>query len=397
MKIALKSFAIIALMAGCASTPKLAPLINKPDTPKDEVESLVSTIEFKRKDNDDGHVQSPNHVILSGSSIVINVPDEVFAYSGSDASDGEFRTKEFFNYAEQEIERVLIGRSFNVLSRSKFEAKLRDLRDESECENKAWWRCKSSKISPEASTILDQLEKQFQDGKITAAEFAKQSQEFKAKFQTSSAGRNRNEGERELTDISEVIRAAQSGDIRSDYILQINNFDTNKLFVERMNLLQFPEIREFVTKNPEIRDPFKPHQYLECGLVGAELNAKLIHVKTGSIVWIGKWVVDELSSGVSSIEVKVGKRVYANNVAQVMQFVDTQNQHNQRISRYGKPSVALPEWAFSTELVGPDVVLGECRKAGGQHALDKETRTQLARQVAKDLISTIVVNRKVEQ
>lgn len=385
---------ILLIVSGCVSAPKLAEPLGTPPVPRDIIESVTAQIELKREHSlDDNVVQSPAYTIKPGSSVVINVPAAIFEEDArqSKVNNGsdEFRTKEFFNYAEQEIERELIRHGFRVLSRSKFEAKLRDLRDESDCNNKSWWKCKSSNIDPEVLAIIEQLEKKFADGKISATEYADQTQEFKARFQTSSSGKSREEGQKELTDISEVIRSAQSGDIQSDFILQINNFDTNKSIREEVNLMTNADIRSFVSTHPDISSQFAEKQYISCNIIGSELNAKLIDVKTGAIVWIGKHEVNQLSSGVAGLDVEIAQRTYVSNVNEVKQFVNFQNQYDQRVSRFGK-TVATPKWKYMNALVGPVVTKGRCSQT--RAVVDRNTRTILARTVAKELIKTIVVD-----
>jgi len=384
-------FTVILTVTGCSSAPDLAPLLSMPIAPNATKDSISSELTLSNTyDIKDNVVQSGAHKIKMGSSVVINVPDKIFVKSSKNEIEGEFRTSEFFNYAEQEIERELIRHGFIVLSRSKFEAKLRDLRDETSCKDK-WWRCPSSKVDPEVQTILNELETSFKEGKISATEFAKQTKEFKSRMQTSSTGRSRQEGDRELTDISEVIRAAQSGSVQSDYILQINNFDTNKITNAEVNLLESSEISAYLLDNPSIKQQFLKRQYLKCQTEGAELNAKLIHVTSGAIVWIGKHEVNELNSGVTNLKLQIGEHTFVNNINEVQTFVSAQNQHSQRINRYGR-QVQVPAWKYSKELIGPDVISGRCNEHGSQHRMDKNTRTKLARSVSKELIREIVVS-----
>jgi len=385
-------FTVILTITGCSSAPDLAPLLSMPKTPNSTSNSISSVVTLSNTyDITDNVVQSGAHTIKAGSTVVINVPDKIFERTSKQETDDEFRTAEFFNYAEQEIERELIRHGFSVLSRSKFEAKLRDLRDETSCKDK-WWRCPASKVDSEVQTILDELEESFKEGKISAIDFAKQTKKFKSEMQISSTGRSRQEGDRELTDISEVIRAAQSGSVQSDYILQINNFDTNRITNTEVNLLESAEIRAYLLDNPSVKQQFIKKQYLTCQTEGAELNAKLIHVSSGAIVWIGKHEVNELNSGVTNLEVQIGEHTFVNNINEVKQFVSLQNSYGQRINRYGK-QVSVPTWKYSKDLIGPNVISGRCNEQGSQNRVDKNTRTKLARSVSKELIREIVVSK----
>jgi hypothetical protein len=122
-----------------------------------------------------------------------------------------------------------------------------------------------------------------------------------------------------------------------------------------------------------------------CAIVGTELNAKLIHVKTGEIVWIGSHELNEFSSGVQSIGVELGQRTYVANANDIRNFVVSQNEPYMRQLRYNR-SVQVPSPVMRTDLIGPMVNVGRCEK---DWKFDDETRSQLARKVAHDLISTI--------
>ncbi len=314
-------FCLIAMLYGCATAPSLAPLLEIPATPGDRIQLVKTNVHLpSSQDLHDNVVQSIAHKIKPGSSIVINVPHAI-------------QNSSLFNDAELEIERELIRHGFLVLSRSKFEAKLRDLR-----------------------------------GRNPAASDAQQ-----------------------LTDISEVIRAAQSGATRSDYVLHINNFEHDKAFPAQINLLANNEIKSFFTAKPHLEGQFKPKQYLECVTNGVELNAKLIHVKSGAIIWLGKHQVHELSQAISNITVEVGERIFANNLVEIANFVNQQNQPAQRERRYGK-STQLPEWQYAKALIGPRVIAGHCESAPSAMTINNKTRVQLVRTVAKELVQTIKMN-----
>ena len=87
--------------------------------------------------------------------------------------NADFKTKDFFNEAEQQIEKVLIRNGFRVLSRNKFEAKLRTLRDESKC-NYAQYNCLYSEVPPETRMILDALKIKFDKSTIDPDQYAEE-------------------------------------------------------------------------------------------------------------------------------------------------------------------------------------------------------------------------------
>lgn len=378
----------VATLAACSSSPKLAPELAMPQLPAEQREVIDVRLEFRSKQNlSDNVVQLPSHSVKRGSSVVINVPASLIEAGASKGEKGQdFKTKDFFNEAEQQIEKVFIGNNFRVISRSKFEAKLRDLRDAARCDLSSY-RCLHDQVAPEARPILEDLKAKFDAGKITAVEYSTQIGLFKEKMQTASAGRTRSEDQRELTDISEVIRAAQSGDIQADYILQINVFDTKKRVRAVADLRRETKVRTFISGYPSLQAALETggkHE-VACAIVGTELNAKLIHVKTGEIVWIGSHELNEFSSGVQSIGVELGQRTYVANANDIRNFVVSQNEPYMRQLRYNQP-VQVPSPVMRTDLIGPMVNVGRCEK---DWKFDDETRSQLARKVAHDLISTI--------
>lgn len=374
-----------ALLSGCG----MAPLISMPTPPSPTTDTVITTLAFADKnDLDDNVVQLASHKVAFGSSVVINVPQEIFEdQSQQEGKEQDFKTKDFFSEAEQAIEKEFIKDGFRVLSRAKLEAELRRLRDESRCDLSEI-RCLYSQVSPEVRPILDDLKARFEKKQISAREYADQIAEFRDQMQTSSRGRSRSGEEKELTDISEVIRAAQSSAINADYILQINVFDTNKQLRAKTDLRQNDEIRAFLrehSKAQALMESEEAHS-LSCAIVGATLNAKLIHVKSGEIVWIGNHELNELSAGVQKLTMEFGQRTYVTNERQVQNFVATQNTEQARKRRKGK-EVQLPAWEFRTDLI-KEKISGRCEDSWKIAADD---RRELSRNVAAQLINRIKV------
>lgn len=388
-RIAIAAAATLVGLAGCSSAPKLAEPMAMPAVPAERTETVTVDLTLKGTNRlNDNVVQMAGHNVRQGSTVVINVPENLMeSRSKQGAANQDFKTKDFFNEAEQQIEKVFIGGGFRVLSRARFEAKLRDLRDEARCDLNTFG-CLRSSVAEEARPVLDELKRRFDRGEITAAQYSDQITEFKSKMQTRSAGRSRNGEAKELTDISEVIRAAQAGDIRADYILQINRFHTDKQVQLKSDLRHEPLVRDFLAKYPQLRPTFESgHHELSCAILGAELNAKLIHVQSGEIVWIGSHEMNEFSAQVERVVVELRQRTFVANAQEVQSFVAQQNTAYQRQIRYGQ-QVALPAWKYQMALVPPTVSAGRCEKT---FRPNDETSAALARRVANELISTIKV------
>lgn len=369
------------LVVGCSSAPKMAEPLEMPEVPIEQPVLVEAELTIQ---NDrmvwDNVVQPATHTIRPNSSVVINVPDDKVS---NQAQEQDFTTKNFFNEAEQQIEIELMRSGFRVLSRARFEAKLRQLRDETTTDLR-------SRVSPEVRPILDDLNERFEQGEISAADYAAQIQEFKARFQTSSSGRSRDENERELTDISEVIRAADDGDIQSDYVLQINIFDSATPKYVPLDLRHNDELRAFVRDNPAIQPEFSQSENhtVTCAIVESKLNAKLIHIKTGEVAWIGEHRLNEYSADVQSVFVELGYRRYVSNADDIERFVRRQNRENARIQRYGQETT-IPDFEYNHSLLGPTISGGTCNQ---EVATTDEVKVALARAVAKELISTITID-----
>lgn len=385
--ISIAAVTITSSLTGCAS---LAPLLPMPTIPAAQTELVEATLDFKTKSKlEDNFVQLKSHKIKPNSSIVINVPDSLFNNeSVNNSPTQDFKTKDFFNDAEQQIEKVFITDGFRVLSRSKFEAKLRTLRDESHC-NLSQYPCLYSQVAPEVRPILDDLKAKLDRKAIDASEYADEIKKFKDKLQTASTGKKRADGEKELTDISEVIRAAESGDVQANYILQINKFDTDQKSKIKADLNHDPKIRDFIRNNPGIKAEFDlaANHEIVCAVVGATLNAKLVDVKTGEIVWIGNHQLNEFSSGIHKISVEMGSRKYVTNEKLIEQFINDNNTEQARKDRSGK-EVSIPAFAYKTDFIKPTVASGRCEQTS---SISNDDKSDMVRQVAKELISTIKV------
>ena len=376
---------IAVLFSGCG--PKLAPPLAVPSMPNTTEEiikvPLNWTSDYDIKDN---IAYLKTHKVLVGSSVVLNVPSDVFKeQSDNSANSKEYKTKDFFNVAEQQIERGLLNAGFRVLSRAKFEAKLRSLRDQDRCDINEY-RCLRSRVAPEAGPLLDSIKAKYESGVITADEYIKQIKIFKDRLKIQVVGKRRSSEDQELTDISEVIRAAGSDGVKAEYILQINDFNTRKRLIAENRLGEIEGVRSFIRKYPEIEAEFdNGNSVVSCAITGAVLNAKLIHVASGEIVWIGENKLNELDSGVNNITIELGARKKVSNAQSVRDFVRRNNGMYARELRYGRDT-RVPAWDFRTELIPARLVKGTCSH---KWTPTNEQSLKLARKISKELIATI--------
>lgn len=201
-----------------------------------------------------------------------------------------FATKGYFNTREQLIEKALIFQKFDVRDRSKFEAILRDLRDKTRNTNHF---NNSDNLTSGAKARVRLLETQLKGKLISEKEFDQKVNAIYADGSNidSSYGQNRGEDGKEMTDTSEMIRAANG---RADYLLLVNEFKINQLKDSKIDFTKNAEFEEIrATLKKEI--PFDEYKELQTSITApgysAKFTAKLINVKTGSIEWIGSYVV----------------------------------------------------------------------------------------------------------
>ena len=131
-------------------TAKAAPTvtyIDRRDYPASEIKMLNLTITNGVLPDIENYFNNPGALYRKDSSaptVIISIPIERSKHKkeGESTHIGQegaiYESDGYYNEAEQAIEGALIRQGFNVLDRSKFEAKLRDLRDRGN-DNRYWW------------------------------------------------------------------------------------------------------------------------------------------------------------------------------------------------------------------------------------------------------------------
>jgi len=381
-------FALSITVVGCSSPGALISMPQVPAAQSDSVSFMVTT--QSNENLTENVVQSRAFTIPVSSSVVIAVPDKKSIRQANNGND--FKTDGFFSAAEQQIERSLLRNGFQVKDRAKFEAILRDLRDARGVNAGRYTRYGFDErdFDPAMRPLLQRLTEQLDKKDITESEFYTQLEELRSKARISSESRSRGEGEDELTDISEVIRAASASDIQADYVLQIHEFQTLKLRDERINLFNFAPVREFMNRHTDVENQFVARQFYPCQSLEASLNAKLIHVKSGNVVWIGNHAATELDGNESPMNLELTYQRRVANLNQVREYVDYQNQPMVREQR--GDIVSLPDWQYRADVIGPTHVSGaNCKLEQRSDDEINQIRTNLSRRVATELISTIKV------
>ena len=342
---------VVSLFAGCKhlvpplytampqkdalSQPRL---LDVPTPP--EPKSFQIVMNIPKKDfavTADNSIMRQGAIVKPGSSVVISVPEDLAANlanskqsdassirgdaSATRGSTSDFKTDEYFNDLEQFIERGLIAVGFQAKDRSKFEAKLRDLRD-------------SARTTRENSynIALADLHKDLDSGKIDREEFAKKAKEFGEKL-PDAAGAIGAKNRQEMADISEVIRAAQSGDVMADYVLQVNNLAVQHFAGTPLQLSTRPEIQAVRDQNPGLLiggENGAGHTLpatIQQPWAEARFNAKLIEVKTGSIDWIGDFSIESLAVLEHGITITIDVRRFTANGKAIVDAISQYNAH----------------------------------------------------------------------
>ncbi len=326
----LPCIAVILLLASCA--PPNIPLQPLP-TLKKAVAPAPPAIEKKNvhisypKKGIDSTALEENTTVKGGfkvplnSRVVISVPveqQEVNSRSKEDTpenADNLFQTAENFSQAEQEIEKSLLRKGFTVLDRSKFEAELRNRRTEDR------W-VKTTKAKEEE---IKALEEQRDAKRITREEYVEKLQDVESKYTVFEKNGTRAAGDRELVDIGELIRAAERGNVQADFILQVNRFEVGQISDKRVYLPDNKLMKGIIDSDLKILKTLEAENKTTITKPGyfGYLNAKLIEVKTGSIVWVGEHRVE--SSDATDIFVDLSINKVPSNVAAVNKVASDYN------------------------------------------------------------------------
>lgn len=351
---------LLLLLVSCGLTPpnlEQAPAVvavNSPAKPSNEDLSTKFTIvktDTSQEELSDNVISKKGFVVQENARVVISVPIELqkkeknrelknkirnsnwrtnqvqndrdLAESlavENNKADVAFSTAEYFNKAEQEIEKSLLRKSFTVMDRSKFEAELRDRR-----EKKA-----DKKSSVALDSEISRLRKQNKNGLLTDQDLISEIEAAENRYAKDASGNSREAGDNELVDISELIRAAQEGQNQADYILQVNSFDIDPISDRQLYIAEQDEVQTLFTEHPGLIDAMYEENVATITQPGffGYLNAKLIDVKTGAIVWVGEHRVE--SQNVTDIRVKMTMSRQVSNDSEVKRLVSRYNANVQK-------------------------------------------------------------------
>lgn len=310
-----------AILAACSSTPPrldslpVVTMMESRTAPADQ--DLTVTVPIPRTGLDaqrlkEGVTLKKDFGVPAAARVVISVPVEEQSRE-SRMQDGvgpeagvshglDFRTTGYFSMAEQQIEKSLLEKGFQVQDRSKFEAKLREQRSQP---------AGPGGENPAKLAEVQVVEEKKNAGEVTVDQWAEELKRIEKKYASGAADAPGRRGKQELVDISELIRAAQDGEVQADFVLQVNTFQTQQLSDRIVELVTRPEVSALCLAHAGLRDALSGSGNAivnQPGFFGM-LNAKLIEVQTGFIVWVGEHRVDSERATELRILLPITKRV----------------------------------------------------------------------------------------
>ncbi len=295
--------------------------IDERNVPQDESFTLRFALSTNSTPNEEEYFNNPGAISSDGKAptVIIAPPKEieilgekVKEFDGAHLQfDKVFKTDGYFNEAEQAIEKALLKIGFNVLDRSKFEAKLRDLRDRAN-ERPYWYNTWTEKLleNGEYDVVKDEYKKQLKEGVITTPQYMEIINEVDKRSQRGLPGKKREEDE--MNDIAEVIRAAQTGADQAEYLLQINEVTVSDAGDRTLKINELEDVQDFIDEHHGLKFGRLPKSLpasIPSKWLRATFNAKLIEVKSGSIVWIGSHEIESSSAEEIEISFDVDKNI----------------------------------------------------------------------------------------
>lgn len=252
--------------------------------------------------------------LRSKPSVLIGLPKDVnkydtaqnnIAFDDSDKSYNLFSSKGDVNSYEPLIEKALLFVGFDVRDRAKFEAILRDKRDQEQRNGRLRERYDDD-LTTEALALIDNLKLRLKNKEISNENFQSESKKIRENpdnFRT-SVGEKRNENDQEMIDTSEMIRAATGS---ADYLLLVHELAAKPIRDVKIDLTQnhnYLEVKEAFALNVPANELIHLPKRLNAPGYQTKFSAKLINVSTGSIEWIGDYSVG--SSEIYKFDVVLG-------------------------------------------------------------------------------------------
>lgn len=374
-----------------AEPPDLAPKLSVPRKPQDEAETVrVNLVARQGRDPSTTSIQSI--ALPLASTVVINIPVEGESGPPTAGATDTFRTLNYHNDTEDSIQKALIQKRLRVIDRIKYEAVLRDLRDIGQ--EFRDWGLANAHIYPDPALaagmgyIADKLAR----GELSATEYNTQVARTRGNLGIGlQVGSRRSIDDAELVDAAELIRTAVVSGTAADYILQVNRF-RGSVLTTSTRLLENPGFRAFAHQKEAVRKKYRDvtSSHFRCDSLQMEMQAKLIDVASGDVIWIGTHTVTELDG--KPIELEISYSRVVDNYPAIVEFVDTKNRREERIRRFDQ-DVRLPDFTYTTTVTDPQIVSSIVCETSKRRQHDMRSAFQeLTDRLITELIGTIRVS-----
>ena len=266
--------------------------------------------------------------LKNDKTIIISVPrgakKRQSEFEAEASNKDSYQSLAYYDKRESFIENALLRQGFDVVDRSRFEAKLRDMRDRTNNDKKIWW---DDNLSEAQRKKISFIEAERDNGRMPHEEATRRIMQILGQSEDEHSIAGSSEKDRmEMFDISEVIRAAKAkGDAKADFVLQVNYLDvieSNQVpdsFFSFKNNKIFKEIiasDRDLSWGPIESDFRKSFSSMPSGIRFpgnfAKFSAKLIDVKSGKIVWLGEHTVSSLSA-INGFDIDINVRKKSSN------------------------------------------------------------------------------------
>jgi len=372
--------------------PDMAAPIALPGRPSDQKDTIVFTVAAREAPQP---LFQKSGRVPRGSSMVINLPTEP---RDEPESGNKFATKNHHNSYEDQVERQLMANGLNVKDRSRFEAIVRDLRDTYVGCQSRYGVVTSGRVEdicfdignfdieiPGALTRLPGIQDQIpiEDYMAYMAYMedyiegighliprllrirAESGLEYRRRTGLALQFGTPREND-EIADLPDLLRAATVYP-GADFILIVNELSVESGQESVVPLRQSPELRAFADAHPAVAEQLLHPSggHLSCGAMEVLVEAKLIDVASGAIVWTGRHTATSLDD--VPIEVEVTHVRAVSNYDEIVAFVESQNRGSRRIERYGQ-TIRVPPFEFGTTVGVRDRSPAACEYSDGGSA-----------------------------
>lgn len=312
---------LLSLITACS--PKVfqplynpAPVVQVPpkneiplrDVPSPITEFLSFSLFEEREPNPSYYVNSKNvppiynrnspHVVIGIPDIDLNTSikeDQTFI-EDIDPLEGNYKTSGDYNLAEAEVERALIRNDFTVIGRVKFEAVLRQLRQNFISTRRRLYELMVNVVDiNNHNKMMEEVNEMLESGQITNDEWEDYKKIIDNKEVLTEQGIPENY-DIPLTG-SDLLLIAEK--LASNYLFSINSATVEDIGKRKYPIQQIPEVVAFIQAHPGLEFGEIPSglpAQINSDWLKVSFSAKLEDVNSGAIVWSGDYEVESINA-----------------------------------------------------------------------------------------------------